>query len=68
MTLTKRKCSKHQAINCIFCEKGCEESRLHQVLIFDGDTNICAIVTKLQDTHPLAKISDVGNLIAREAK
>ncbi len=57
------------AINtCLFCEKGCEEAGLHQVLTFDADTNICAMVTELQDTSLLARIVDVGNLIAREAK
>jgi len=56
---SERKHSKHQAItigNCIFCEKGCEESRLHQVPNIDADTSICAMVTKLQDTHLPAKI------------
>ncbi len=57
------------AINtCLFCEKGCEEAGLHQVLTFDADTNIRAMVTELQDTSLLARIVDVGDLIAREAK
>ena len=67
----ERKRCKRQANtidNCMFCEKGCEESSLHQVLTFDADTNIRAMVTELQDTHLLAKISDIGDLIAREAK
>ena len=65
------RCSKHQAItndDCMFCEKGCEEGSLHQVLTFDADTNIRAMVAELQDTRLLAKIVDVGDLIAREAK
>ena len=64
----ERKRCKRQANtidNCMFCEKGCEESSLHQVLTFDADTNIRAMVTELQDTHLLAKISDIGDLIAR---
>ena len=67
----ERKRCKRQATtidNCMFCEKGCEESSLHQVRTFDADTNIRAMVTELQDTHHLAKISDIGDLIAREAK
>ena len=67
----ERKRSKRQANcidNCMFCEKGYEESSLHQVLTFDADTNIHTMVTELQDTHLSAKISDIGDLIAREAK
>ena len=67
----ERKRSKRQATtinSCMFCEKGSEESCLHQVLTFDADTSIRAMVTELQDTRLLAKISDVGDLIAREAK
>ena len=66
-----KKRSKRQAISvdeCIFCERGCDEGSLHQVLTFDADSNIRAIVTVLQDTNILARISDVGDLIAREAK
>ena len=49
-------------------DKGCEEGSLHQILTFDADTSIRAIVTELQDTHLLAKVSDIGDLIAKEAK
>lgn len=35
---------------------------------FNADTNIRAMVTELQDTSLLARIVDVGDLIAREAK
>ena len=49
-------------------DKGCEEGSQHQVLTFDADTSIRAIVTELQDTHLLAKVSDIGDLIAKEAK
>ena len=69
MTLEIRR--KRQTISfdyCKFFEKECEESSLHQVLTFDADTNIRAMVTELQDTLLLAKIIDVGDLIAREAK
>ena len=70
---SERRHSKRQAItidiyNCMFCEKGCEEGSLHQVLTFDANTSIRAMVTELQDTCLLAKIIDVGDLIAREAK
>ena len=67
----ERKRGKRQAMTvdkCIFCDKGCEESSLHQVLTFDADTNICSMVTELHDTHLLAKISGVRDLIAREVK
>ena len=53
---------------CMLCDKGCEEGSLHQVLTFDADTSIRAIVTELHDTHLLAKVSDIGDLIAKEAK
>ena len=53
----ERKRSKHQAISFMFCEKGCEESSLHQVLTFDTDTNKRTMLTELQDTHLLAKIA-----------
>ena len=41
---------------------------LHQVVTFDAETNIPAMVNELQDAHVLAKISDVCDPIAREAK
>jgi len=50
----KKPCSKRQAIaneNCMFCKKGCEEHSLHQILTFDANTNICTLVTELQDTN-----------------
>ena len=52
----------------LFYEKGSEEGSLRQVLTFYADTNICIMVTELQDTNLLAKILDVGDHIAREAK
>ena len=67
----ERKCCKRQANTidtCMLCDKGCEESSLHQVQTFDADTSIHAIVTELQDTHLLAKVSDIGDLIAKEEK
>ena len=67
----ERKCCKRQAntINtCMLCDKGCEESSLHQVQTFNADTRIRAIVTELQDTHLLAKVSDIGDLIEKEEK
>ena len=64
----ERKRCKRQANTidtCMLCDKGCEEGSLHQVQTFDADTSIRAIVTELQGTH---KVSDIGDLIAKEAK
>ena len=62
--------SKRQAIkinSCVFWMKGQEEGDLHQVLTFDANDNIQAMVTALQDTELLARI-DGGDLIAKETK
>jgi len=62
--------TKRQAMNtnnCMFCDMGSEEGDLHQVLTFDADVNIRAMVTELQDTKLLTQIG-TEDLIAKEAK
>jgi len=66
----KRPPQKRQAVevsNCIFCEKGWEEGKLHEVLTFDADHNIRKMITALQDIHLQARIGG-GDLIAKEMK
>jgi len=48
----------------MFCDM---EGNLHQVLTFDADANIRAMVTELQDTKFLTQIG-TEDLIAKEAK
>jgi len=65
-----RMSTKRQAMNtnnCLFCEMGSKEGELHQILTFDADVNIRAMVTELQDTKLLSQIG-TEDLIAKEAK
>lgn len=62
--------SKRKALDvkkCFFCEKGEEESVLHEVSTFDADKNIRDMITELNDTQLLTRICG-GDLMALEAK
>ena len=52
---------------CFLCEKGSEVGDLRQILTFEADKNIRTMVTELQDSVLLARITG-GDLIAVEAK
>ncbi len=60
-----------QAMNIEVCLFWHEEGDLHQILTFDADSSIRAMITELQDTLLLASLLawiEGGDLIAREVK
>ena len=70
--IKERRLSKRQAFDaekCVLCLKGVQEAEgvLHEVQMFQQDTNIRNNATELSDTEILSRIS-CGDMIASEAK
>ena len=68
--INERRLSKRQAFDprkCVLCLKGVQEGVLHEVQMFQQDTNIRNMATELSDTEILSRIS-CGDMIASEAK
>jgi hypothetical protein len=67
---TKLRSGKRASLDkqvCIFCTEGNEVEQLHNFSTFDADIGVRAMVTELQDSELLSRIS-AGDLIAIEAK
>ncbi|KAK3889204.1 hypothetical protein Pcinc_006775 [Petrolisthes cinctipes] len=62
-----RKRKSLEVTKCFLCEKGEEESVLHEVSTFHTDKNIRDMITELNDTQLLTRICG-GDLMAMEAK
>ena len=67
LNLKKRRSQELKVQRCFLCDENDEIGLLHQVLTYDADANIRAMVTELNDTQLLGKIIG-GDLIATEAK